>query len=54
MMIAARNVAVFKSSKEFSGRLNGTPFDETGGINADPVAEPQEGSLKVHGDKLDV
>jgi DNA-binding protein HU-beta len=54
MMIAARNVAVFKPSKELSGRLNGTSGDETGGVNAEPVAEPQEGSLKVHGDKLDV
>jgi len=56
MTIAARNVAVFKPSKELSGRLNGTTEDgdQTGGVNADSVAEPQEGSLKVHGDKLDV
>jgi DNA-binding protein HU-beta len=56
MTIAARNVAVFKPSKELSGRLNGTTEDGdvTGGVNADSVAEPQEGSLKVHCDKLDV
>jgi DNA-binding protein HU-beta len=56
MMIAARNVAVFKPSKELSGRLNDTSEDggEAGDINTDPVAEPQEGALKVHGDKLDV
>jgi hypothetical protein len=49
-------VAVFKPSKELSGRLNDTSEDggEAGDVNTDPVAEPQEGSLKVHGDKLDV
>jgi hypothetical protein len=56
MTIAARNVAVFKPSKELSGRLNGTPEDgsEAGGVNTGTVAQPQQGSEKVHGDKIDV
>ena len=47
MTIAARNVAVFKPSKELSGRLNGTAQDRV-----NDVAEPSEGSTKVHGDKI--
>jgi len=55
MTIAARNVAVFKPSKELSRRLNGTSedADDAGGVNTD-TAEPQQSSLKVHGDKIDV
>jgi len=57
--IAARHVAVFKPSKELSGRLNGTPDDgadgaEAGGLSTDIVAQPQQGSEKVHGDKIDI
>src|SRR3954462_10623656 len=52
MTIAARNVAVFKPSKELSGRLNGGSEDraEAGGVNTDTLAQPQQGSEKVHGD----
>ncbi len=46
MTIAARSVAVFKPSKELSARLNGIVGDLGG------VAEPSEGSTKVHGDKI--
>jgi DNA-binding protein HU-beta len=54
MTIAARNVAVFKPSKELTSRLNGTsPDDETAGINLDTISQPQDGSVKVHGDKID-
>ena len=54
MTIAARNVAVFKPSKELSGRLNGGSEDEPGDdVTTDTVAQPQQGSEKVHGDKLD-
>jgi DNA-binding protein HU-beta len=54
MTIAARNVAVFKPSKELSGRLNGTSADreEDGGTDT-KIAQPQEGSAKIHGDKID-
>jgi nucleoid DNA-binding protein len=56
--IAARNVAVFKPSKELSGRLNGASEDEAeaeaGDVNIDTLAQPQQGSEKVHGDKIDV
>ena len=48
MTIAARNVAVFKPSKELSGRVNGAAG---GGQEA---AQPGQGSAKVHGDKLDI
>jgi len=56
MTIAARKVAVFKPSKELSGRLNGTPEEslKNSGVNTDTVAQPQQGSEKVHGDKIDV
>jgi len=57
LTIAARNVAVFKPSKELSGRLNGVSEEgeEAGdGVTAGTMAEPSEGSLKIHGDKLDV
>jgi len=50
-------VAVFKPSKELSGRLNGVSEkgEEAGdGVTAGMVAEPSEGSLKIHGDKIDV
>jgi DNA-binding protein HU-beta len=42
MTIAARNVAVFKPSKELSGRLNGASEESTqaGGINNDTAAQP--------------
>ena len=52
--IAARNVAVFKPSKELSGRLNGTSADrpEDGGTDT-KISQPQEGSAKIHGDKID-
>ena len=55
LTIAARNVAVFKPSKELSSRLNGTAADsgETGDdVTADTVAHPTEGSTKIHGDKI--
>ena len=55
MTIAARNVAVFKPSKELSGRLNGTAEDEAGGsVTTDTVAQPSQGSAKIHGDKIDI
>jgi nucleoid DNA-binding protein len=47
MTIPARNVSVFKPSKELSVRLNG------GGQEGDyDVAQPSEGATKVHGDKI--
>jgi hypothetical protein len=47
MTIPARNVALFKPSKELAVRVNGT------GQNTDSdVAQPSEGSTKVHGDKI--
>ena len=53
--IAARNVAVFKPSKELSGRLNGTSEDQAGtGVTTDTVAQPSQGSAKIHGDKIDI
>jgi DNA-binding protein HU-beta len=55
MTIAARNVAVFKPSKELSSRLNGTSEDEAGtGVTTDTVAQPSQGSAKIHGDKIDI
>jgi DNA-binding protein HU-beta len=55
MTIAARNVAVFKPSKELSGRLNGSSENQAGNdVTADGAAQPSEGSAKVHGDKIDV
>ena len=55
MTIAARNVAVFKPSKELSGRLNRTSEDEAGaGLTTDTVAQPSQGSAKIHGDKIDI
>jgi DNA-binding protein HU-beta len=50
MTIAARNVAGFKPSKELSSRLNGTASGA--GEEADTIAQPSEGSAKVHGDKI--
>lgn len=51
MTIAARNVAVFKPSKELSGRLNGGSDDTT---DDDTSAQPSEESAKLHGDKIDI
>ena len=47
MTIPARNVAVFKPSKELSVRVNGTGPDSDG-----DTAQPSDGSTKVHGDKI--
>ena len=52
MTIAARNVAVFKPSKELSSRLNGGSEDEAGYDVTTDVAQPSQGSEKVHGDKI--
>ena len=55
LTIAARNVAVFKPSKELSSRLNETTADrgETGDpVAADTAVHASEGSTKVHGDKI--
>jgi DNA-binding protein HU-beta len=53
--IAARNVAVFKPSKELSARLNGGSEDESGDdVTIDTVAQPSVGSAKVHGDKIEI
>jgi nucleoid DNA-binding protein len=49
MTIAARTVAVFKPSKELSGRVNAGATDDAG---LDTDAQPSEGSTKVHGDKI--
>jgi len=55
LTIAARNVAVFKPSKELSGRLNGMSEDEAGGgVTTDIVAQPSQGSAKIHGDTIDI
>ena len=55
MTIAARNVAVFKPSKELSSRLNGTSEDQAGtGATTDTIAQPSQGSAKIHGDKIDI
>ena len=55
MTIAARNVAVFKPSKELSSRLNGTSEDQAGtGVTTDTIAQPSQGSAKIHGDKIDI
>ena len=48
MTIPARNVAVFKPSKELSVRVNGTGDPGDGDL-----AQPSEGSTKVHEDKID-
>jgi len=52
LTIAARNVAVFKPSKELSARLNEGSEDEPADVTTDAVAQPQQGSEKVHGDKI--
>jgi DNA-binding protein HU-beta len=59
MTIAARKVAVFKPGRELAERITGASAssDETGlpaTTEEIPVAEPGEGSAKVHGDKIDV
>ena len=48
MTIAARNAAVFKPSKELTGRLN----PGSAGAPDDDSAQLSEGSTKVHGDKI--
>jgi DNA-binding protein HU-beta len=54
MTIAARNVAVFKPSKELSGRLNqGSEAEAGDDVTTEPHAHPGEGSAKFHGDKID-
>ena len=53
MTIAARNVAVFKPSKELSGRLNGTSEEDSQPGADNTIAQSQEGSAKVHGDRID-
>jgi nucleoid DNA-binding protein len=50
MTIAARNVAVFKPSKELAGRLNTAAGSND--QSSDTDAQPSEGSAKVHGDKI--
>lgn len=54
MTIAARKVAVFKPSKEVSGRLNRAAEggEEAGIATIDTVAQPSESSTKIHGDKI--
>jgi hypothetical protein len=48
--IAARNVAVFKPSKELSDRLSNSSENEVGNdVTIDGVAQTSEGSAKVHG-----
>jgi nucleoid DNA-binding protein len=47
MTIPARTVAVFKPGKELSVRVSGA-----GEHGAGEVAQPSEGSMKVHGDKI--
>ena len=54
MTIAARNVAVFKPSKELSVRVNGGSEEgPSADVTTDTIAQPQQGSEKVHGDKID-
>jgi DNA-binding protein HU-beta len=53
MTIAARNVAVFRPSKELAERVNSRGGNERTG-DATPTAQLSEGSAKVHGDKIDV
>ena len=53
MTIAARNVPVFKPSKELAERVNASVQGEAGAqTDADTVAVPSEGSTKFHGDKI--
>jgi DNA-binding protein HU-beta len=53
--IAARNVAVFKASKELSDRLNAGSASEGGDdVTNQGLAQPSDGSAKLHGDKIDV
>jgi integration host factor subunit beta len=47
MTIPARSVAVFKPSKELAVRVNGS-----GQEGDSELAQPSEGSTKVHGDKI--
>ena len=54
MTIAARKVAVFKPGKELADRLKGQIDGQPRDIASEESAEPSEGSLKVHGDKIDV
>ena len=58
LTIAARNVAVFKPSKELVERVNRTtPSDraaDDGTLDSMPNAQLSDGSAKVHGDKMDI
>ena len=55
MTIAARNVAVFKPSRELSGHLNsGSEERANDEATTSGVAQPSHGSTKVHGDKIDI
>jgi len=51
--VAARNVAVFKPSRELAERVNGMGTSAASGGSMSS-AEPREESAKVHGDKIDV
>jgi len=52
--IAARNVAVFKPSKELSGHVNrGSEEEPSADRTTDTIAQHQQGSEKLHGDKID-
>ena len=53
LTIAARNVAVFKPSRELAERVNGMGTSAASGGSMSS-AEPREESAKVHGDKIDV
>ncbi|MEP6539582.1 MAG: HU family DNA-binding protein [Bryobacteraceae bacterium] len=57
LTIAARNVAVFKPSKELTARLNGAVQGSPEAAVADTthaVAQLSEESTKVHGDKINM
>jgi nucleoid DNA-binding protein len=55
MTIAARNVAVFRPSKELSGLLNGGSEGEAGDdVTTGTHSHPSDSSAKVHGDKIDM
>jgi DNA-binding protein HU-beta len=53
LTIAARNAAVFKSSKELAQRVNGT-MDTDGPVDDVEHAQPSEASAKLHGDKINI
>jgi DNA-binding protein HU-beta len=54
LTIAARNVAVFKPSRELAERVNRTASSAGAASGSMPSAEPSDGSAKLHGDKIDV